>query len=136
MLDGPDQLIARCGWSFVALSLDGEVSAVAYGVCPPWVFDIHGAEVWALMKASQQAMPGQTVYRIDCESVVLIAKAGRARATAADKMHARAYGLLFAATDDANTDVFRVDAGPQIQRASWSTLEKRRYIAHKNGHSR
>ena len=42
---GPIKELVRCGWSFVAVNSQGEVIAAAYGVPPPWVEDIGGAEV-------------------------------------------------------------------------------------------
>jgi hypothetical protein len=100
MLDGPDQLTARCGWSFAVLDDDFNVIASARGVCPSWVYDIHGAEVWAVLQAASLAMPGATVYMIDCLSVVQSLQEGRARAVRSDKMHARVYNLLCTTLDD------------------------------------
>ena len=45
-LDGPIPKLARGGWAFVVLNDEGKVVASAYGVPPPWIKDIDGAEVW------------------------------------------------------------------------------------------
>lgn len=100
MLDGPDLLTARCGCSFAVIGDSMDIVASARGVRPPWVYDIHGAEVWALIQAAMRAFPGMTEFLCDCESVVSAIKAGRRTAFRADKMHARAYSQLFAVLDD------------------------------------
>lgn len=103
MRDGPSQLTARCGWAFVALNEQGQVAS-AYGVPPPWIVDIHGAEVWALVQACMVGMPGLVSYLCDCESVVKSIHERAGKAVAGSKMHARAYQLLFARLDDIGTD--------------------------------
>lgn len=70
MLDGPDLFFARCGWAFVAIDGKGVVTAIARGFPPPWIDDIHGSEVWAMVQASLVAVPGQCTNHCDCESVV------------------------------------------------------------------
>lgn len=106
LLDGPDSLTARCSWSFVVLDGQGEIEAAAYGVTPPWVVDIHGAEVWALLQASSLSLPGTARFYVDCESVVKTVQAGSHKAAGADKVHARVYTLLFAAIDDVDPSCF------------------------------
>ena len=34
-LDGPSSMFMRCGWAFVAVDNDGNITASAYGVPPP-----------------------------------------------------------------------------------------------------
>ena len=46
--DGPTPELMRLGWGFVVLDSGGNISAAAYGVPPPWIVDIGGAEAWAL----------------------------------------------------------------------------------------
>ena len=58
-LDGPSSVLMRCGWAFVAVDSEGNITASAYGVPPPWVDDIGGAEAWALLQAAMRAMPGE-----------------------------------------------------------------------------
>ena len=55
--DGPSVRTGRTGWAFVAKDATGEVVAAAYGVPPPWVRSIHGAEVWAFRAALSCALP-------------------------------------------------------------------------------
>ena len=70
LLDGPSKLLGRCGWAFVALDSNGFVVAAAYGITPPWISCIPGAESWAALQAARVAWPGST-FRIDCEPCVL-----------------------------------------------------------------
>ena len=58
------------------------------------------------MQVALLAMLGMTRYFCDCESVVTALTSGRAHVVRADKMHANAYGLLFAAVDDVVGDDF------------------------------
>ena len=81
LLDGPSKLLGRCGWAFVAIDINGFVLAAAYGVTPPWISCIPGAESWAALQASKVAMPGST-FRIDCEPCVKAIHGGMARAAA------------------------------------------------------
>ena len=41
--------LARGGWSFAVLSDGGVIVASAFGVPPPWIKDIGGAEAWAVL---------------------------------------------------------------------------------------
>jgi len=104
-LDGPSALLARHGWSFVAMDRGGAVVAVARGVPPPWVDDIPGAEAWAVLQAAYVAELGSQ-FRIDCEPCVKAIHRGRAWATSAERPHARLYGLLFSAIDDTPVEAF------------------------------
>ena len=42
--DGPTPELMRLGWGFVVVGSDGNIAAAAYGVPPPWIVDIGGAE--------------------------------------------------------------------------------------------
>ena len=92
-------LCTRCGWAFVAVNDRGIVTAIAYGLTPPWVDGIHGAETWAFQMATTYAMPG-TKFRTDCESVWLIFKRGAKFATGAKQYYARCWANIFANLDD------------------------------------
>ena len=48
LLDGIVPELAHTGWACVVLGEDGTVVAAAYGVPPPWIKEIGGAEAWAL----------------------------------------------------------------------------------------
>ena len=76
-LDGPSDLLRRCGCSFVAIDDDGDVAAVAYVVPPPWIDTIGGAEAWAVHKASSWARPGSQ-FRVDCQPCVDVVVVGPA----------------------------------------------------------
>ena len=100
MLDGPELFLARCGWSFVAIDEQGKVTAIARGVPPQWIDDIHGAEVWAMVQAALVATPGQCTYHCDCQSVVTAIHEGMLQATSAKNRYARAYAILKSALED------------------------------------
>ena len=96
---GPSALLGRTGFAFVALDQAGEVRAAAYGVPPPWVHGIHGAELWALFAALRCTELG-AAYRSDRAAVVSTFKEGAVSATASSDEHARLWGMVFAACDD------------------------------------
>ena len=98
-LDGPSRLLARNGWSFVALDTEGQVTAAAHGITPRWVDDIPGAEAWALMQAAGRAEPG-TQYRVDCQPCVDAFHKGLTWATRDNRPLARVHRLMFAALAD------------------------------------
>ena len=98
-IDGPSALLGRVGFGFVALGMDGLVKAAAYGVPPPWIRCIHGAEMWAFFAALRCSMPGVS-FRSDRRAVVDTFRRGAEYATAAPIEHARLWGLIFAACDD------------------------------------
>ena len=104
-LDGPSELLARNGWSFVALDTEGKITAASNGVPPNWITVIPGAEAWALFQAASRAEPG-TQYRVDCQPCVNAFHNGRAAATKDNRPLARVHNLMCAALDD--TDVAAV----------------------------
>ena len=99
--DGPTEDLGRTGWGFVAYSSQGKLRAAAYGVPPPWIRSIHGAEMWALFAALRVSLPG-TRFRSDRKAVVDTFYSGRQRAVHASDEHARLWALIFAACDDAH----------------------------------
>ena len=60
--DGPIPELERLGWSFAVVDGNGKVAAAAYGVPPPWITDIGGAEAWALYQALLHTIPEQCNY--------------------------------------------------------------------------
>ena len=100
MLDGPELFLARCGWAFVVIDDNGIVTAIARGVPPPWIDDIHGTEVWALVQESLVAEPGQCTYHCDCESVVTAVHEGMLQATSANNRYTRSYIVFKNALED------------------------------------
>ena len=58
-LDGPIPELARGGWAFVVLNDDGVIVASAYGVPPPWIKDIGGAEAWGVLQVGLRAIPAR-----------------------------------------------------------------------------
>ena len=98
-LDGPNDLIARNGWSFVAINEHNVVVAAAYGVTPDWVTDIPGAEAWAIYQCSLVSDPGST-YRSDCKPCCQAIWRGINRSTTGDRKHARIFTLMAPCVDD------------------------------------
>ena len=94
MLDGPTPELARCGWAFAVLNDLGEVVAAAYGVPPPWIKDIGGAEAWAVLQVGLRAMPGKVKYMIDCQPCVYMIHGGVTAATTADRPLARVNAMV------------------------------------------
>ena len=99
-LDGPTYEMMRCGWSFVVLDDDDAIIASAYGVTPPWIRDIGGAEGWALLQAAHVAFPGACSFTSDCKVIVDTLQLGRRKAMEAGSTHARIYALLFSGFED------------------------------------
>lgn len=99
-LDGPTYELMRCGWVFVALDDSNAIIASAYGVTPPWIRDIGGAEGCALLLAAYIACPGACTFISDCKVIVGSLHQGRLRAVGAGSTHARIYALLFNVFDD------------------------------------
>ena len=102
MIDGPPSyggLCGRLGWSFVAMSRQGRVTATAHGSPPAWITTVYGAEVWALLMAATYALPG-TSYRTDCLTALRVFMRGPASATSGKSYYARAWAAVFAALDD------------------------------------
>ena len=84
------------------------VRAAAFGVPPPWVRGIHGAELWAFFAALRCTEIG-AAYRSDRAAVVSTFKAGAASATASSVEHARLWGMVYAACDDWDRPEVQVD---------------------------
>ena len=99
-LDGPTDLIARCGWAFVVVDAVGVVIASARGVTPEWVTDIGGAEAWAILQALPFTIPGPANFRIDCQPCVAMLHSGVKKATSAKSKYARIFNLIFPLIDD------------------------------------
>ena len=97
--DSPSLRTSRGGWAFVALNSEGLVVAAAYGVPPPWVRTIHGAELWACFAALRCSLPG-AAYRPDRLAVVLTFRRGRQFATRPSVALARLWRLVYTECDD------------------------------------
>ena len=72
---------AALGWAFVVLDPDGQVVAAAMGCPPAWVDSIYGAELWALLKVAEVAMPSGVDVLADCQSVQVDSSRGIKSAT-------------------------------------------------------
>ena len=56
-LDGISVELGRGGWAFAVVDDDGIVVVAAYGVPPPWIQGIEGAEAWALFQSLMVTLP-------------------------------------------------------------------------------
>ena len=99
-LDGPIPELARGGWAFAVLNNDGAIVAPAYGVPPPWIRDIGGAEAWAVLQVGLRAVPGKVKYMIDCQPCVFMIHGGATAATTANRPLARVNGMVMLALED------------------------------------
>ena len=69
-VDGPQMygehalygLLMRFGYAISVFDADHNLVAVARGLPPPWVKCIHGAELYALLRAAGIASPGEGMY--------------------------------------------------------------------------
>ena len=57
--DGPIPELVRLGWAVVVLDDRCNILAAAFGVPPPWIVDIGGAEAWALYQSMLYTSPQQ-----------------------------------------------------------------------------
>ena len=97
LLDGIAPELARAGWACVVMNDDSEVLAAAYGVPPPWVKGIEGAEAWALRQGVGFTIPAECEYWPDCLPVKIAM--GKGPDTVADprNMLARVHSMLHCA---------------------------------------
>ena len=96
--DGPSEELGRTGWGFISDDTEGMIRAAAFGVPPPWIRAIHGAEMWALYAALRCSLPGG-FFRSDRKAVVDTFMAGKRQATSAGDEHARLWEMIFATCD-------------------------------------
>ena len=92
-------LIARQGWAFAILDVDGVIIASAHGRTPWWASSIYAAELWALLNASLNAFPGSPLL-IDCQAVQVGSRNGTAWMTAPSRRFGRAWVPLSRALED------------------------------------
>ena len=85
---------SRRGWAFTAVN-QGDVVAAAYGRPPAWITSIPGTETWAMLQATQCAMPG-CQYRTDCDAVRIGCHKSQRAATASSQQLARVWAPIMA----------------------------------------
>ena len=73
--DDPIKELVRCGWAFVVVDEEGQVIAAAYGLPPPWIDDIGGAEIWGLRQAMLVTTPCSPAW-VDCLPVLTAVEKG------------------------------------------------------------
>jgi len=98
-------MLSRCGWAFVCIDHTGRVIARAYGVPPPWIVDIPGAESWALLQALHCSEPGSE-FRLDCKPVWEVTQRRAPWAVSPKRPHARVNALVLTAADDTPASAF------------------------------
>ncbi len=103
-LDGPIAELARGGWAFAVLDHNGKIVASAYGVPPPWIKDIGGAEAWAVLQVGLRAVPGKVKFMIDCKPWVYMIHGGVTAATTADRPLARVNAMVMSVMEDVPSD--------------------------------
>ena len=92
--------LGRTGWSFVVLNDAGCVIAAAYGVPPPWVAGIEGAEAWALIQATRFTVPARSKYWPDCLPLMSAVAKGREAADDPRNVLARTHTMLATAFEE------------------------------------
>ena len=100
LLDGPIAELVRCGWAFAVLDDDGRIVASTYGVPPPWIKDIGGAEAWGVLQVGLRAIPGKVKFMIDCQPCVYMIHGGITAATTADRPLARVNAMVLNVLED------------------------------------
>ena len=105
--DGPIKELVRCGWAFVVVDEEGQVIAAAYGLPPPWIDDIGGAEVWGLHQAMLVTTPCSPAW-VDCLPVLTAVEKGMQVANDPRNPLARAHALLLPLLEDEG-----------VERAGW-----------------
>ena len=101
-LDGISVELGRGGWAFVVIDADGGVVAAAYGVPPPWIQGIEGAEAWALFQSLLVTIPPLCRYWPDCLPVHLAIQKGPQVAEDPKNVLARVHGMILTALEDAS----------------------------------
>ena len=87
------------------LELKGQVVAAAYGVPPPWIQDIGGAEAWALFQSLLVTSPSKCRYWPDCLPVHLAVQKGISIASDPKNVLARVHGMMLTALEDTSPRV-------------------------------
>ena len=99
-LNGSIPELARGGWAFAVLTGDWEIVASAYGVPPPWIKDIGGAEAWGVLQVGLRVVPGNVKFMIDCQPCVYMIHGGVKAATTADRPPARVNAMVMSVLED------------------------------------
>ena len=97
--DGPIPELERLGWAFVIVGSSGEILASAYGVPPPWITDIGGAEAWGLYQALLCTLPPLCRYWPDCYPVKAAVDRGPEVARDPRNPLARVHGMIHTALE-------------------------------------
>jgi len=104
-LDGIVKETGRCGWAFVVIGDGGTITAAAYGVPPPWIQDIGGAEAWATYQAMLVTIPSMCRFWPDCLPVHLAVQKGPEAALDPSNVLARVHGMIMTAMEDSSCEV-------------------------------
>ena len=97
-IDGPSRVTGRAGYAIVVVAPDGKLLAYAYGVPPRWACSSAAAEAWALYMVLM-VTPAPPCVITDCLGLLDTLERGREAATAASRLLARIWNLIFEALD-------------------------------------
>jgi len=97
-IDGPSRVTGRAGYAIVVVAPGGELLAYAYGVPPCWACSSAAAEAWAFYMVLM-ITPAPPYVVTDCLGLLDTLERGREAATAATRMLARIWNLIFEALD-------------------------------------
>ena len=128
-LDARVPEMSRTGWAFVITSEDGVVLAAAYGVPPPWITDIGGAESWALFQSTSCTIPALCKYWPDCLPVKQAVAKGVKAATNPRNPLARVHTMLVEAFGELKPTSRRMISLICLRRRGWSTTGCRRLLS-------
>ena len=93
--------LARGGWAFVIIDANGNTVAAAYGVPPPSIEGIEGAEAWGLYQSLLYTIPDTGMYWPDCLPLItMMQKSGEAAKDPKNRL-ARIHGMFHTALIDA-----------------------------------
>ena len=81
------------------------MTAAAYGVPPPWIQEIGGAEAWATYQAMLVTIPSMCRFWPDCLPVHLAVQKGPEAALDPSNVLARVHGMIMTAMEDSSCEV-------------------------------
>lgn len=96
--------LARHGWDFAIIDLEGTINAAASGIVPFWIGGIYGSELWALLRAASIAFPGSPMH-VDCDAARIGVQNGKNWALSSSRKLARAWIPLVNILEDCTDSV-------------------------------
>ena len=96
--------LARHGWAFAIIDLEGTIIAAASGIVPVWIGGIYGSELWALLQAASIAFPRSPMH-VDCDAVRIGVQNSKNWALSSSRKLARAWIPLANILEDCTDSV-------------------------------